>query len=103
MFIELTVMPEFCSSGIWDDRTYMIDFEDLNLSPELIKEFEDWIDFYDRKCHTKDIVFISKNANELNEKGKELAKKLKLLFPDTKVFYRGEIENEMLEKEEILL
>jgi hypothetical protein len=98
---EIKIMPDFCSSGIWNNITYyMLEYEDLNLPKELSKEFYDWIEFYD-KCHEKFV--LTNNIEEMNNKGRELAKKLKQLYPNIKIYYHGEIKNAMLEKEEILL
>lgn len=100
---KLTVMADFCSSGIWRYETGgMIDFEDLGIPKELIKAFEDWIEFYDDKCHNRpDYSFKGSMADELNRRGRALAKKLKLALPGTLVFYRGEISGDMLDQEEI--
>jgi|WetSurMetagenome_2_1015567.scaffolds.fasta_scaffold538318_3 hypothetical protein len=103
-FKELTVMADFCSSGIWKHETGgMIEFEDLNLPLDLIKEFEDWIEFYDCECHDIDLYFIEKMADKLNKQGRILAKKLKVFLPNIKIFYRGENSNDMLKEEEIKL
>jgi hypothetical protein len=101
---KLTVMADFCSSGIWKNNTStMVDFEDLNLPKELVKKFEDWIEFYDRKCHkTRHFIFVAEKAEELNTRGKELAKKLKIHLPNVQITYRGEIDGGMLEEEEII-
>lgn len=102
-FKSLTVMPDFCSSGIWDGiNGVMIDFEDLNMPEKLITEFESWIMFYDIKCHTQKIEFKLEMADELNKQGRELAKKLKKLLPDIKISYKGEIKGRMLKEEEIV-
>ena len=103
---EIAVMADFTSSGIWrviDGETRgMIDFEDLGVSADLEKEFEDWITFYDDKCHERpDYNFKPDMADELNKQGLELAVKLKRELPDLKVFYRGEIEGDMLPMKEI--
>lgn len=102
---SLTVMPDFCSSGIWKKNDgSMVDFKELKLSADLIKEFEDWIDFYDRKCHTpRHYSFLGEKAEELNNRGRVLAKKLKTVYPDIQIFYRGEVDGDMLDHEEILI
>ncbi|MDD5650923.1 MAG: hypothetical protein PHF86_10990 [Candidatus Nanoarchaeia archaeon] len=106
-FTELTVMPDFCCSGIWTNNiNSTVEFEDLCLPDELIKEFEEWINFYDYKCHEHDCFTFTDDQNEikkLNDKGKELAKKLKMLFSDIQIFYKGETSDKMLDKEEITL
>jgi hypothetical protein len=95
---KLIVMPDFSSSGIWNDHG-MIEFENLNLSEELIKEFEDWIEFYDVECHDYlDYSFKEEMEEELNKRGRELARKLKLLFPDIQIMYRGETKKTMIEE-----
>lgn len=100
---KLTVMADFGSSGIWyKNDSVMVDPEDLDLPEDLIKEFDDWIEFYDSKCHTpRHYVFKPEMAEELNSRGRELAKKLKALLPESQIFYRGEIEGDMLDPEEI--
>ena len=105
---KLTVMPDFCSSGIWcKNDNYMVDFEELDLPLELISEFESWIKFYDLECtNHKDYTMYSikvEKIEELNKRGRELAKKLKLLYPEVQVFYRGEVESAILDHKEILL
>jgi hypothetical protein len=100
---EITVMADFSSSGLWvSNQGHMIEYEDLNLSKELINEFENWIEFYDCKCHTPDLTFKSEMAKEFNTIGKELAKKLKKLFPNMKIIYKGETDSGMLNGEEVL-
>lgn len=80
----------------------MVEFENLNLPTELIKEFEDWIEFYDCKCHTtRHFHFKGNMAEELNNRGRELAKKLKKHLPKIQIMYLGEIEGDMLPEEEI--
>ena len=101
---KLIVMAEFCSSGIWvyreDSTGGMIDFEDLNISKELQKDFEEWIRFYDCKCHeSRHFSFIDKKADELNEKGRELAKKLKTELPGVDIYFWGESGSGMLDRE----
>ena len=100
---KLTVMADFCSSGIWyKNDNVMVAHEDLDLPEDLIKEFEDWIEFYDRDCHTtRHYHFKGEMAEELNNRGRDLAKKLKALHPDIQIFYRGEIDGDMLDHEEI--
>lgn len=97
-------MADFCSSGIWcKDDNVMVDHEDLELPEDLIKEFDDWIIFYDKECHTpRNFVFKPEMAEELNNRGRDLARKLKTLHPDIQIFYRGEVEGDMLDHEEIL-
>jgi hypothetical protein len=104
---EIIVMPEISSSGIWikvekDYTGRMIDFEDLNLPEDLVKEFEDWVLFYDNDCHVaRHFRFKAEMADELNKRGRDLALKLKKVLPEIKVFYRGEIDGDMLPLEEI--
>jgi len=99
----IVVMADFCSSGLWGGiQGPMIEYETLNLPPDLVKKFEDWIEFYDTKCHTpRHYSFKPEMAEELNNQGRALAKKLKALFPNDHIYYRGEIEGDMLDHEEI--
>lgn len=103
---EIALMPDISCSGIWkveEGQTgVMIEFENLNIPRDLEKEIEDWIDFYDDNCHeSRHFHFKPEMAGELNRRGKELAKKLKKVLPDIKVYYRGEVEGDMLPLEEI--
>lgn len=100
---KLKVMADFCSSGIWRYETgVMVDFEDSDIPKELIKSFEDWVEFYDSKCHTpRHYAFKEEMAEELNNRGRDLAKKLKIALPNTQIFFRGEISGDMLDLEEI--
>ena len=80
----------------------MVDFEDLGIPIDLIKEFEDWIEFYDDKCHTpRHYAFRAEMADELNNRGRALAKKLKAALPNSQIFFRGETSGDMLDPEEI--
>lgn len=104
--IEIAVMPEITSSGIWRVENMqtcgMISFDELKIPRDLIKEFEEWIEFYDNDCHvTRHYHFRAEMADELNKRGRALAKKLKKVVPSIRVFYRGEIEGDMLPFEEI--
>jgi hypothetical protein len=100
----LMVMADFSSSGIWqcsdnlDLGGGMIDFDELKLSPELIKQFEAWIDYYDT-CFKSDWSTFKKNkSKKLNEMGLWCAKELKKELPNnTHVKFRGEDETDMLE------
>lgn len=101
---KLLVMADFCSSGIWackeDSSGGMIDLDDLNITKELQKEFEDWIIFYDDKCHeSRHFRFREEKAEELNKRGRELAKKLKAELPEVDVYYWGEGDSGMLDRE----
>lgn len=105
-YTEIAVMADFSSSGIWrviEGRTGgMIDFENLGVPNDLQKEFDEWIEFYDDKCHARpDYKFKKEMADELNKRGRILTGKLKKLYPTIKVYYRGEIEGDMLPLEEI--
>lgn len=96
-------MADFSSSGIWNKNdSVMVDHEELGLPKELVKEFDAWIEFYNTKCHTpRHYAFKPEMAEELNNRGRELARKLKRYLPDIKIFYRGEVEGDMLDHEEI--
>ena len=92
---SLKVMPDFCSSGIWDYKTgVMVDYEDLSISEELKRAFKDWIEFYDRKCTSKKTYCILKSKEQiLNKKGRELACRLKKELPKTDVYYYADYSN----------
>lgn len=100
---KLMVMPDFSCSGIWTKGTNrMVEFEDLNLPKALIKRFENWIEFYEHDCHTSRNFHFKKNmAKELNNRGMELAKKLKKYLPCIRIFYKGEVKGDILPEEEI--
>ena len=93
----LKVMPDFCSSGIWEGRMRggeMIDYDELpRLPKEIIKHFESWIDFYDVFCHEhKNYTFIKNKYREflLNYWGLNLARELKIVYPEYRITYVGE-------------
>lgn len=95
-------MPEICCSGIFDENITPIDFSEIELPNNLEKEFKRWITFYDNDCHTpRHYQFKGEMADELNKKGRELSKKLKILYPKITILYRGEIDGDMLKYEEI--
>lgn len=91
----LKVMPDFCSSGIWEGhRGVMVDYDELpGLPKEIIKHFENWIDFYDVFCHEhKNYSFIKNKQREfiLNYWGLNLARELKIVYPEYRIVYVGE-------------
>ena len=92
---SIKVMPDFCSSGIWDYRTgVMIDYEDLSISKDLKKAFKDWIEFYDTKCTSKRTYCVLKSKEQiLNKKGRELSCRLKKELPKTDVYHFAEHNN----------
>lgn len=103
----LLVEADFGSSGIWQCSNNnksggMIDFDELKLSLELIKQFEAWIYYYDT-CFEQDYSTFKKNkSKKLNEMGLWLAKELKKELPSNiHVKFRGENESGMLETIEI--
>jgi chloramphenicol O-acetyltransferase len=92
--LGVKVMPDFCSSGLWNDSKNgeMIEYEDICISKELQKEFEEWIDFYDTCFKSDYSTFKKGKSKKLNEVGYELAKKLKLERTDLDVVYIPETE-----------
>lgn len=87
------IMPETNTSGIFNDKLTPLPFSKLNLPKRLEREFKEWIQFYDNECHkTKRHIFVEKKANQLNERGRKLALKLKKLYPESKISYIGEDE-----------
>ena len=91
---EILIMPDFCSTGIWDGTDgIMIDYEDLNLSKELIQQFIKWINFYDAG-YKKDYSGLKKQTiKPMNIEGMRLAKEIKKLYPFDKVIYKAELSN----------
>jgi len=89
----IKVFPDFCSSGIWGHPDgVMIDFEELSISKELQKEFEDWINFYDDECTGRpSYCLLKKKEKVLNKRGIELARKLKQELPNKTVYYWPEL------------
>lgn len=102
--MKIQVCPDFCSSGLWDEDEggVMVDYEDLGLPQYLIKDFEDWIEYYDGKCHEHDkYTFIPGMGKVLNERGLALAMHLKTLKSNLVVLYRGEDEDGVWDPVEI--
>ena len=98
----LIVMPEICCSGIFNEDLIPIDFNEIELPNTLKEELKSWVIFYDNDCHTpRHFQFKKEMANELNKRGRNLAKKIKALYPEIRVLYRGEIDGDMLDYEEI--
>jgi len=99
MFNIIKVMADFSSSGIWecDEKGFgaMIDYCELEISKELAKEFEAWIDFYDT-CFEEDYyTFKVGKAKVMNELGLNLAKKLKKELSNVEIYFCEEnTENE---------
>lgn len=94
-------MPDFSSSGIWENLGGMIDYEELKLPQELINEFESWIRYYDTCFESDYSTFKKGKAKKLNTWGIELANKLKKLYPEIPVVYAGEDESMILKPIEI--
>lgn len=92
--MKIKVMPDFCSSGIWNAAGGgMIEYEDLKMPNDLIKDFEAWIDYYDKswdKNYSKPNPIRAKNFNRV---GKELAQRLKNLHTNLEIYYVGENED----------
>lgn len=101
-------MADFSSSGIWRlDTGVMIDYDEMNLPGDLTQRFEDWIMFYDSECTGRpDYCVIAEMAQHLHERGRQLAKEIKRLFPLQTVEYWAELprdDPERLMKTEITL
>lgn len=101
--MKLKICPDFESSGIWDSDEMMVEFEDIHLPHELVREFKAWLEFYEEKCHDKDYAFLENSAyaHTLNEWGLALARKVKAVYPGDEVVYVGEVEDAMLEPVEV--
>jgi hypothetical protein len=101
---HIRVFPDFSSSGIWGyPGGGMIEYEDLGISLELQKEFEDWIRFYDFECTAKKTFLVLKKKEKvLNRRGIELATKLKKELPKKIIYYWPEwSKGKMAELQEI--
>jgi predicted nucleic acid-binding Zn ribbon protein len=88
---DVQVMADFSSSGLWRYKYGgMIDYDSLPMSKELIKDFEKWIEFYDRKCTSRiNYCVLKEKEEELNNRGRDLARRLKKEIPDIDVYYVG--------------
>jgi hypothetical protein len=89
---NIKVMPDFSSSGLWDenDNGVMIEIEDLDLPPNLVLLFFDWIELFEEGWD-RDYSRMDKNkADAMNKRGLELARDLKKIYPNTRVTYCGE-------------
>jgi hypothetical protein len=85
---SLKVMADFTSSGIWNDEdNVMVDYDELKISPELVKQFEAWIDFYDTCFKSDFFTFKKGKAKKMNEMGMWLAKELKKEMPKVVIYY----------------
>jgi hypothetical protein len=75
--LELRVMAEYASSGIWVIgkigyfRHGMIEYSSLKLSPDLAKRFEQWIELY------WGMLENNLDVDEFNQIGRILARELK--------------------------
>jgi len=100
--LNLIITPEFISSGILDYGLVMVGYDELSLPDHLIREFNAWLRFYEVNCHrTHNYFFQKEMANELNTRGRDLAKKVKEMYPDSSIRYRGEDVVGILVSEEI--
>ena len=100
--MKVRVSPDFCSTGLWGEDDGMIEFNEIDLPADLIKEIKSWIDFYDEECHDDDFNFKDDGVDiELNDRGRRIARKIKLLHPEIEVEYFGEIADDMLNPEPI--
>ena len=99
--MKLKVMPDFCSSGIWNcDNECMVDFDELNLPKDLVEDILCWIDFYDDECHEhENFSFIADEykTDRLNKWGYKLAYSIKELYPNFDIVYIGENKENILE------
>jgi hypothetical protein len=75
--LQLRVMAEYCSSGIWAIgkvgcfRHGTIEHSSLKLSPDLAQRFEQWIELYDENSAA------NFDVDRFNSIGRELAQDLK--------------------------
>jgi hypothetical protein len=76
--LQLRVMAEYCSSGIWQIgnigcfRHGMLEHSDLKLPPDLTQRFEQWIELYE-----ENLTAANFNLAEFNNIGRGLAQDLK--------------------------
>jgi hypothetical protein len=99
-FKAINVMADFSCSGIWEAHPEfppkkrgvggMIEYEELKISKELIKEFEAWELHYDTCFKADYSTFKKGKAEKHNKWGKVLAEKLKKELPKTEICYWGE-------------
>lgn len=88
---DLIIMPDIETSGIHNKNLDPLPFTQFNLPKDLEEEFKEWIRFYNEDCHkTRHFIFKDEMADELNKRGRDLAIKLKDLYPDTCISYIGE-------------
>jgi hypothetical protein len=106
-FKRIRIMPDFASTGLWDQTKQpmktcggMIEYDELKLSRELIKEFKVWIEYYEDSFDSNYSIKPGR-ARWFNRIGKGLAQKVKDKFPQTIVTYWGET-SQGLKKEEII-
>ena len=102
---SIRVMPDFSSSGLWDEGAggVMIEIDDLDLPPLLKLLFIDWIDLFEESWDVGYNKMDTVKCDQLNERGLELARQLKKLYPEKRIFYWGEVSSGKLrEKIELL-
>jgi len=102
-FKVIKVMPDFSSSGVWNegDEGVMIDLEDLEIPQKLKLLFIDWIELYEECWNSSYKYMNKKKAILIYKRGLQLAKQLKLCYPGTKIIYRGESDTGLHEAMEI--
>lgn len=89
----IKIMPDFCSSGIWDLKTgVMRDEEDFKLPRPLLKRLHSWINVTYEKCHTK--RYAAKKDprvwGRMNLEGLAIACDIKELHPDWIIYFSFE-------------
>lgn len=97
----IKVMFDFCSSGIWNLKNgVMIDYDEINISKELEKNFETWIDETDTEHTDRETYFVKQNSEDIvNNRGRELARRLKREKPEFTIYYVPEYYKKIGPKE----
>lgn len=87
------IMPDFCSSGIWDAKTgVMVDEEELKLPKSILSRLHHWINATYEKCHTKEYAGKKDPRvwNKMNLEGFAIACDIKRLHPDWVIYFAFE-------------
>ncbi len=100
MIRTVKVMPDFNSSGIWNNDTgVMVSLDKLDLSPTLQRQLNEWIEYYDNSFENDYTTFKPWRTGILNGWGRRIAVMLKEELKTIDVYYIGEDETGMLKPE----
>lgn len=82
------VYPDALANGIWDSKGRNMQYENLPVSKEIIKDLKEMSALYDK--HDQSHFEIKQKLYDFNLMSKEIAKKIKRELPDWKVYFFDE-------------